>query len=566
MPQLIIQPLGDTALLVRPADAAAGAPGAAAHWAAECRGNLLPGVTDIIPAFQTLGVYFDPPKVPVDPGGSASAVVSAWIQHCIEQAGDPGPTTGRCHELPVCYAGDYAPDLPEVAAACGLSPRAVVAKHLAADYLVGAVGFTPGFPYLEGLPDELHTPRRATPRTITPAGAVAIGGRFTGAYPHDSPGGWNVIGRTPAALFSAQRDSPALVQAGDRVRFVEVSPAELEQLQQAAPPAAAQSKSSNAPPLFEVLSPGAQTTLQDLGRPGRRSLGVSASGAMDPESLRLANLLSGNRPDAVTLEMTLTGPLLLCQRDVQAAVAGAVPSAFGRPRRFSITAGEKLDLRELTGGARAYLAVASGFAGQRVLGGAGTDLLAGFGGLDGRALRRGDRLGQHESHTDSLAPLPDASNWSLAPVLRTNSTTGAPAQLRVLRGPQANRFAPEAWRQLLHETYQVSRLSNRMGLRLEGPELVAHDCEGLDSQPVVQGAIQVPPNGQPIVLGADSQTLGGYPLIACVASADLPLLGQLRPGQRVAFVEISLPTAERLRIEAESQYNQIAAGIALKLN
>jgi inhibitor of KinA len=134
----------------------------------------------------------------------------------------------RLIEVPVCYDAEFAPDLETVAQHCGLAPNEVVARHAAARYGVRCVGFTPGFPFLGGLPSQLATPRRKSPRTAVPAGSVAIGGPQTGIYPLRSPGGWNIIGRTPLRLFDVTREPAALLRAGDRVRFVSIGREEFE--------------------------------------------------------------------------------------------------------------------------------------------------------------------------------------------------------------------------------------------------------------------------------------------------------------------------------------------------
>ena len=155
------------------------------------------------------------------------------IEHALQTSLEPArPRAGavRAIEVPVCYENEFAPDLGDVAQHAGLSEEEVVRRHSSARYRVNCVGFTPGFPYLSGLPAELATPRRASPRTEIPAGSVAIGGAQTGIYPSKSPGGWNVIGRTPLRLFDHRNEPPAMLRAGDSVRFRQISREEFEQL------------------------------------------------------------------------------------------------------------------------------------------------------------------------------------------------------------------------------------------------------------------------------------------------------------------------------------------------
>lgn len=214
---LTIEPLGDSCLVVRIGTGIdAFTSRAVAAAIASLAAAALPGVIDITPTFNTVAVVFDPLRA--CPGD-----LSAAIQARLRRLEVAVPATGAIVEIPVAYGGDDGPDLAAVAAHACLDPEEVVRLHAAADHVVGMIGFAPGFPYLLGLPAALAIPRRATPRTRVPAGSVAIAERQTGIYPRTSPGGWHVIGRTPRAMFDADRDPPALLRAGDVVRFVPVA-------------------------------------------------------------------------------------------------------------------------------------------------------------------------------------------------------------------------------------------------------------------------------------------------------------------------------------------------------
>lgn len=214
---LTIEPLGDSCLVVRIGTGIdAFTSRAVAAAIASLAAAALPGVVDFAPTFNTVAVVFDPLRA--DPGSLSGAILARL--RSLEGA---APATGAIVEIPVAYGGDDGPDLAAVAAHARLDPEEVVRLHAAADHVVGMIGFAPGFPYLLGLPAALAIPRRATPRTCVPAGSVAIAERQTGIYPRTSPGGWHVIGRTPRAMFDADRDPPALLRAGDVVRFVPVA-------------------------------------------------------------------------------------------------------------------------------------------------------------------------------------------------------------------------------------------------------------------------------------------------------------------------------------------------------
>lgn len=211
-------PLGDSALIIRVGDSL----GAVLSVLRKLEAANLPGVSDIAPAFASVAVFFDSPEK--FPSGLEA------IQTALRGRSRRSQTAARARlvEVPVCYDAEFGIDLERVAQHCGLSPNEVATRHAAARYDVRCVGFTPGFPFLGGLPAKLATPRREKPRTIVPAGAVGIGGAQTGIYPLPSPGGWNIIGRTPLLLFEVEREPAALLRAGDRVRFVSISREEFE--------------------------------------------------------------------------------------------------------------------------------------------------------------------------------------------------------------------------------------------------------------------------------------------------------------------------------------------------
>lgn len=213
-----IEPLGDCAALVRFEDRIDEAMLRLVRAAcARLEAQPVPGMIELVPAFTSVALCYDPVRVgSPTPYRAVAAALEARLQGL--EAGEA--PAGRTVEIPVRYGGEAGPDLATVAARAGLTPEEVVGLHAAGDYLVHMIGFAPGFPYLGGLDERLHCPRRAVPRTAVPAGSVGIGGSQTGVYPLESPGGWQLIGRTPLALFDPGRDPPTLLAAGDRVRFV----------------------------------------------------------------------------------------------------------------------------------------------------------------------------------------------------------------------------------------------------------------------------------------------------------------------------------------------------------
>ena len=268
--------------------------------------------------------------------------------------------------------------------------------------------------------------------------------------------------------------------------------------------------------MIEVLAAGPLTTVQDSGRPGWAHLGVPPSGSADPQALALGNRLVGNDAGAAALEATLSGPRLRFRVTALVAVTGAETEASNRP--LEVGAGEVLEVGRFLNGVRAYVSVRGGIDVEPVLGSRSTDLLSGLGPPQ---LREGDVL-------------PIGREPPTAPQLDLAPPPPFPAEptLRLLLGPRDDWFAPNA----LAGTWRVSPSSNRVGVRLEGPPIERIRHEELLSEGVVTGALQVPPSGQPILLLNDHPTTGGYPVLGVVHADDLPLAGQLRPGQRLSFV------------------------------
>jgi antagonist of KipI len=294
-------------------------------------------------------------------------------------------------------------------------------------------------------------------------------------------------------------------------------------------------------PSVYVVKPGLLTTVQDRGRWGSQSFGVSVSGPMDSYSHRLANAIAGNDPDAATLEVTLAGPELEFDDTRTVTVTGAEfdLTVDDRPvamrAALDVGAGSLLRFGRRVRGSRAYLAISGGIATPSTLGSRATHLPSAMGGLDGRALKPGDRLPLGE-------PLRSVRPVRRSRAVETSSSWTLPdgrATLRVLPGPQLDRFVRAAWDVLQSGSYVVASDSNRMGYRLAGPTLETDGKLDLISDATPLGVVQVPASGQPILLMADRQTTGGYPKIAAVISADVSVAGQLGPGDAITFAACS---------------------------
>lgn len=294
--------------------------------------------------------------------------------------------------------------------------------------------------------------------------------------------------------------------------------------------------------MIEVLRAGLCDLVMDQGRPGWAALGVPAGGAADGPALAAANRLAGNDMTAAGLEITLSGPTLRFPLGGVMALSGARFAAVRSSgvsvawnETLILSAGETLNLGRAETGCRCWLGVRGGLVVPQVMGSRSTFLPGGFGGYGGRALRAGDRL---ECGTGDNA----------VRLLRARAPSGRDALLRVVAGPQASQFDDAGLAAFFAGRYRVAAASDRRGLRLSGP-LVTHERLELPSQGVLPGAIQVPPDGQPIILGWDGPVTGGYPVIAGVIAADMPRLAQLRPGDAVRFATIEVEAARELSLD-----------------
>ncbi len=313
-----------------------------------------------------------------------------------------------------------------------------------------------------------------------------------------------------------------------------------------------------------VVRSGPFTTVQDGGRRGYRSAGVPLSGAMDSFALRVANLLVGNRENVAGLEFALVGPELEFSADALIALGGAECEGMPSWKPVIVRAGSRVNLGRCVRGARGYLCIAGGIAVTPVLGSCSTYLRGGFGGLGGRALRNGDVVPVEGNvvdvrHLVSVVAGDVGTSWRIdARILPEYSSSPT---VRVLRGAQAEEFGAAFY----SAEFRISTKSDRMGFRLEGEALKRMSSDEVLSAAVAPGTIQVPPDGFPVVLMADAQTIGGYPQLAHVISVDLPVVAQLQARDTVRFVEVTLHDAHRLAITRERALAMLREGLAEKL-
>ncbi len=523
-----IRPVGGRAVLVE-LDSLADVLALQAHL----QQHPLDGQVDVLAAAETVLVT-----------GVSSAAARGFAEAIRSLHAAPATTTDTVLVLiDTVYDGE---DLAAVAAETGLSVDGVIAAHAGQVWTAAFGGFAPGFVYLTGEDASLTVPRRTVPRSSVPAGSVAVAGTYSAVYPRSSPGGWQLLGRTEARLWDLDRAQPALIRPGGRVRFQAVRAqasvagdvASRERVTDAAAPAADAAPAASASGVL-VLSAGAQTTVQDLGRPGYADQGVTGSGALDRGALRRANRVVGNPATAAVLENAFGGLSLTAVTDQVLAVTGAVvlltvtDSAHG-PRTLpmdsavSLLAGETLSLGSPSSGVRSYLAFRGGIDVPLVLGSRSTDTLSGIGPAPltpGTVLRMLPAAPGSAVHHPETPPAPPAEV----------------TELRYVPGPRADWFDAASVDRFDRELWTVTIQSNRIGLRLAGEPLTRSRAGELASEGTARGAIQVPPSGLPVLFLADHPVTGGYPVIGVVLAEDLDLAAQLPTVAGIRFTPVPVP-------------------------
>jgi biotin-dependent carboxylase-like uncharacterized protein len=469
-----------------------------------------PGIRNLHPAYTSLLVSFDP--LQTSPAG-----LEAHLRAHLDTLDDAPEPVPRTRIVPVCYGDELGPDLERVASAHRLAIEDVIRSRVSLSRRSAR-----GAAHAALADTTRSRPRRQCRDRRRPHRHLSD--RIAGRLAHHGPD-------SVAALATRQR-SAAVDPDGRSSPFR----ADL------APPIRSMGRTLA---MIHVLSAGLRTSVQDLGRPGWAHCGISASGAADPASLRLGNLLVGNPENAAGLEMTLVGGAFEFESATLAALAGSDFGATLAARAvpvytaFAVQAGDVLRCAATTSGARCYLCVQGGIAVLPLLGSASTHLTSGLGGFEGRALGAGDRLmtGAGRAAASRLLRVRDDVIFELS--RRT--------PIRVTPGPQAARA------QWLRETYRVTEQSDRMGLRLDGPAIARQSTPDMLSEGIALGAIQVPPDGKPIVSFVEHQTTGGYPKIANVIGADLHRVGQLRPRDAVEFESVSWASARELLLAHEAR-------------
>ncbi|CAI3790600.1 5-oxoprolinase/urea amidolyase family protein [Pseudarthrobacter sp. MM222] len=482
----------------------------------------LPGQLDVLAAAETVLVTADSPV-------SARRIAEQLLRLDLTA---PVQREGELVVIDTLYDGQ---DLAEVGKLTGLGPEGVIAAHTGQVWTVAFAGFAPGFGYMVGENQALEVPRRSSPRTAVPAGSVALAGNYSAVYPRRSPGGWQLIGRTGAKMWDLDRQQPALASPGHRVQFRAVR--DVVTLAPEQTPASAPTPEVSTG--LRIVAPGLQSLVQDLGRHGHSGLGVSAAGALDRASLRRANRLVGNTPSAAAIETVAGGLTVQAVGDQVLAVTGApsdlvietqsdteagpfqrtVPMATP----FALLDGETLTLGAPGSGFRSYLAVRGGVDAAPVLGSRSTDTMSGIGPAP---LAAGELLAAGGEADSGVVGSPE-----LQPEFPGTGVT----VLDVVPGPRADWFDQAALDSFAGQEWSVTPQSNRVGMRLDGTALRRSRAGELPSEGTVAGALQVPPEGLPVLFLADHPITGGYPVIAVVVDSQLDLAAQVPIGGKIRF-------------------------------
>lgn len=497
----------------------------------------LPGQVDVLAAASTVMVKADSPT-------AARRMAARLLELDLTVQSH---AEGKLVTIETVYDGE---DLAEVGRLTGLGAEGVVAAHTGQVWTVAFGGFAPGFGYMVGENQALEVPRRSSPRTAVPAGSVALAGNYSAVYPRKSPGGWQLIGRTAARMWDLNRDQPALAVPGGRVQFRPVR----ELVEIAEPHAGTANLTDSAVQSgLRILSPGLQSLVQDLGRPGHAGLGVSAAGALDRASLRRANRIVGNEPSAAAVETVAGGLRVQALGDQVLAVAGApsaltvvTPSAdrsagdtdddgnqgenqseqvreVPMATAFALLDGEILTIGALERGFRSYLAIRGGAAAEPVLGSRSTDTMSGIGPAP---LAAGQLLGAGAATSSNVVGNPE-----LQPDFPDTGVT----VLDIVPGPRDDWFDAAALESLCSQDWAVTPRSNRVGMRLAGEPLTRSRDGELASEGTAAGALQIPPEGQPVLFLADHPITGGYPVIGVVVDHQLDLAAQIPIGGSIRF-------------------------------
>lgn len=487
-------------------------------------------IRDLIPAARTILVFFDEYH-------SNYAHMRAWIAGL--QVDSHHMHQQQVVDIPVIYDGE---DLSQVAELQGCSVAEVIRRHQQSLWQVAFIGFAPGFAYLNS-PDQPFSdiPRLAVPRKKIPAGSLGLAGQYAGIYPKDSPGGWQLIGRTPEKMWDLQRTSPALLLPGMQVDFKDITHAPVQvQVPANIKQTVVSQSSTQGTAVLAITAASLQMLIQDQGRFNQTRLGVGTAGAMDLAAMQAANRIVGNPSDAAVVELLNGGFKAKVLAPVTLSITGATSLIrikyaegaqvdFATYQAIALDAGDELHIQTPTAGLRNYLAIRGGLDVAAVLGSCSYDSLAVLGPAP---LTVGSRIAQGQLMTGPIV-LNETAVDNLPQV-------GDIVELDIVMGPRSDWFDAQSLDRLCQQSWTVSQDSNRVGLRLQGDvPLTRRIQHELESEGTCIGALQVPPSGQPVLFMNDHPLTGGYPVIGAVAKHHWDLVAQIPAGCQIKFKKIA---------------------------
>ena len=485
----------------------------------------LKGIKDLIPAAKTILVFFN--EIETQFQTLVSVIRTFEIGSSLER-------NAQEVIIPIHYNGE---DLAQVAELQGLSVADVILKHQQSVWNVAFIGFAPCFAYMSS-PDHPFTdiPRLKVPRKKIPAGSLGLAGKYSGIYPKDSPGGWQLIGTTTEKMWDLERKNPALLLPGMIVHFEDVTH---QPISVSVPKQIMHTEKPFAEPVFKITAPSLQMLIQDEGRFNQTNIGVGTAGAMDLAAMHSANRIVGNPTQTPVIEVLNGGLKAKMQGSAVIAVTGAISNIyvkfadgqnadFDSYQAIALDVGDEFQIETPTAGLRNYLSIRGGFDIQPILKSCSFDSLAVLG---PEPLKIGDVLYQGKVIPSSI---------SLYETAKANlPIVGETVELDIVMGPRTDWFDLESIEKLCQKTWLVTNESNRVGLRLSGlnplSRKITHE---LESEGTCIGALQIPPSGQPVLFMNDHPLTGGYPVIASVAKHHWDLVAQIPAGCHIKFNKI----------------------------
>jgi len=540
------------------------------------------GVLDIMSAYASVSVIYDICEIRKN-YTSATRYLTEQIKLAILNCDFTVTSQIKVVEIPICYDVSLGIDLIEMSLEKKMSITDIIAAHTSKLYRVYLIGFLPGFPYMGIVDESIATPRKKSPRTKIEAGNVGIADAQTGIYPSDSPGGWNIIGKTPLKMFDAKKEYPVFLQPGDDVQFKQISLEQFRELKEESEKTSEKLELSQPSPstsILSVIKSGTADSIQDLGRFGFQHLGINPTGVMDRIAAQTANFLVGNVADEAVLECHFPACSIVFHKSILIAISGGdfTPTLDEKEIKLNtpiyVQRGATLNFKKWKNGARTYIAVKNGFEIEKWLGSYSTNLKANAGGFNGRNLKKDDQIKvKSDSHDVGLKMKSEKQDdsffnfhFSIFPWHVEIDNLYAFEEIEILVGNDFETLTDGSQQKLFSNEFLITMRSDKMGYRLlSDPLIMKNENRFLLSSGVTLGTMQLLPTGQIIILMSDHQTTGGYPKIGHVASASFAALAQTPINKKIRFKLINIEEAEEKLMQQQKYLNKIQIACKFRL-